>query len=130
VRLIQNRWILLAILAFCVYETVATWNEIGRPAPAKYDLFIIFVGTIVSLLTVNLVVRTTFIGDRMVVGPIAVASLLWVLIRLARPEQQTVHIMREIVWLMWVISLIAGIFVLVRYPRGWSVSGSPSEKQS
>jgi hypothetical protein len=130
-RLIQNRKFLLATLVFCIYEALASWNGMGRQAPTTYSLITIFVGASVTIICVLVVVRTTFIGDRAVIGPITIASLLWVVIDTARPDQQTVHLLREIVWLMWVISLIGGVFVLIRYPKGWpSGSGSPHRNQS
>jgi hypothetical protein len=120
-RLIQTRWILLAIIAFCIYEAWATWHEIERPAPAHYDLTVIFMEVLLSLICANFLIRTPFIGDRIVIGPIMVASVLWVVIRLAVPSQQTVHVVRIVVSLMWFASLIGGVVVLIRYPKGWEV---------
>jgi hypothetical protein len=118
-RLIQNRKVLLAILAFCAYEIVATWRGMDKPSPATYDVVTILGGLFVTLICSLVVARTTFIGDRVVVGPIAVASFLWIVLRLLLPNQQVMHTMREAVWLMWLTSLVAGIIILVRYPKGW-----------
>jgi hypothetical protein len=126
VRLIQNRKILLAILGLCAFETVASWHWMNSPAQ-KYDA-VHLLGLILSTLVCGfLVIRTTFIGDRIVVAPIAVALALSIAIRLVFLDQQTVYAIRAAIWLMWLISLIVGIFILVSHPRGWL---SPESRSS
>jgi hypothetical protein len=118
-RLIQNRKILVGIVAFCAYEIVASWRGMDRPAPATYDVATIIVGTFVTTICALVVVRTSFVGDRLVIGPVMIASLMWVLIRIVLPDQPAVYIMRLVVWLMWVLAFLTGIMLLVRHRAEW-----------
>jgi hypothetical protein len=118
VRFIKNRKILLAILILCAFETVESWHWMTSPA-ARYDL-VHLLGLMLSILICTfLVIRTTFIGDRIVVAPIAVAFALSMAIRLLFLNQQTVYVIRAAIWLMWATSLFGGIYVLVRPRKGW-----------
>lgn len=116
-RLIQKRSTLLLILVLSAYEAVASWRTMSAPAPTKIDVIFLFGLIFATFVCVSIVIRSSFIGDRIVIGPIALAFLLWIGINLFRPDHHKVHVIREIVWLMWLISLIAGIIMLMRDPK-------------
>src|SRR5438445_7773540 len=88
------------------------------PAPAGYDLALILALSLISIVGISLVIRSTFIGDRIVLGPITVAICLSVVIRVALPNEQTVDILRAVAWSVWLIFLVAGIVVLLRQHTG------------
>jgi hypothetical protein len=116
-RLIQSKGILLAVLAFCALQAVASWNGMRRPAPATHDLVLILGVALGAFFCANIVVKTTSIGERIVFGPILLAGFLIVLIRTVLPNQQTAHVLRAVEWLMWLVSLVAGVVILVRKPK-------------
>jgi hypothetical protein len=128
VRLIQNRKILLAILVLSVFGTVESWHWMASPA-ARYDLVHLLGLMLSTLICAFLAIRTTFIGDRIVVAPIAIAFALSTAIRLLFLDQQTVYVIRAAIWLMWATSLFAGIYVLVPNRKGWFESPRDDERK-
>jgi hypothetical protein len=123
-RFIQNRKWLLGTLVFCLFEAVASWHGMDQPAPAKHDLTLLFGLGCTAVICTLIVVRTAFMGDRLVIGPIAVAAVLLTLINIILPNQQVVHILRALVSLMWAASFAAGVFILVSKPKEW-IDGVP-----
>lgn len=112
--LLQVKVYLTIVLAMCVYGVVASWRNLAAPAPARYDIVVIFGLAFCSFICLSIAVRSPFIGDRVVIGPIAFAFLSWLTIDLLRPSQQTVHPIRVFVWLLWLASLVAGVVILFR----------------
>jgi hypothetical protein len=116
-RFIQNRRWLVGALAFSLFEVVASWRGMGQPAPATHDWVLVFGLAWTTVICTVVAAKTTFIGDRVVIGPMAAAAFLSLVLRLSLPDQQTVHIMRAIISSMWLASLVGGIFILVLKPR-------------
>jgi len=123
-RFIQNRRWLLGTLVFCLFEAVGSWHGMDQPAPTKHDLTLLFGLGCTTVICTLIVVRTAFVGDRMVIGPIAVAAALVTLIDIILPNQQVVHILRVLVSVMWTASFAAGVFILVGKPKEW-IDGVP-----
>jgi hypothetical protein len=128
-RLTQDRRVLLGILVFCAFETVESWRAMDSPAPTTFDLAAILVGTFVGITCILVAIRTSFVGDRVVIGPLSIVSFLWVAIRLVHPDQHIVHALRAIVWLMWVTSLFGSFYVLFTN-RQWNRGPVPDPRST
>ena len=112
---------MLALLALCAYGA-ASWRGITEPlSETGYDLFVainILARAVITAACAMVVVRTTFVGDRLVIGPMALAFLFSTTIWAVQPGPQYLYAIRVLIWLMWTISLVGGLAVLVMYSKG------------
>jgi hypothetical protein len=113
--------VLLAILVFCVYGAVSAWHGIRAPlSETGYDLFVvinIFARAVITAACVMIVARTTYGGDRLVLGPMALAFLGSTTIWMVQPGPQFLFVIRVLESLMWTISLVGALIALVMYPK-------------
>ena len=84
--LLQFKFYLAVVLAMCAYGVVGSWRNLAAPAPAKYDMIVIFGLAFSSFICLAIAARSPFIGDRLVIGPIAFAFLSSLAIDVFRPS--------------------------------------------
>ena len=115
--LLQIKGYFVAIFVICALGVIASWRNVNRPAPTKYDILLLLGLAFCTFIFVSMTVRSPFIGDRTVFGPIALAFLSQLAVDLFRPPVQTVHSLRFVIVILWLVSLVAWVVVLLRRIR-------------
>jgi hypothetical protein len=117
IGVLQLKGYSVALLAMCAYGLVASCRSLHRPAPSEYDVILLLGLAFCSFIFIAITVRSPFIGDRTVFGPIALAFASQLAVDFFRPSTHTVYPMRLIIAFLWLVSLVAGVVVLLRRIR-------------
>jgi hypothetical protein len=113
-RMFRNKAILLLVLAACTLEVFLSGRSIVRTASSMHDWVRIFGLLFCVWMFTAIALRAKGIKERFLFGAVSVAFILWTVLAVMLPSQQIVHILKWLIFLMWISATVSGIAILFR----------------
>lgn len=110
--LLQNRVILLAVFGLSIYEIFASWRAAATPVKTQLDAIHVFGLVVCVVFAAFIVLRSSFVGDRLVFGALFIAFCSWLLIGIVKPGNAFAQVLRSLVWVCWLFVAVVGLWII------------------
>lgn len=118
----QSRAALCGLLLFCIYGALSQFVPtpyIGKSVPplSEHDPFLIISSVFAIFIEAAIAIRSPFVGDRVVFGGAAAATLLRLMIRLASPNPSTKLLIAGFASFAWTVAAVGVVLIFVSVSR-------------